>query len=120
MRLICVSFFSLAVFYAQSIYANDERRFQVDIQGLHYQAVVTENTHIAAKVMGVDEEVVGHHFVGQLEGEESSWVRASLIDGKWQGVISVHNAMHIIQHIGGTVPSGAAAVTNAIMASACE
>ena len=80
-------------------------------------AVVTENTHIASKVSGVDEEVLGHHYIGELEGEESSWVRASLIGGQWQGVVSVYNAMHIIQHVGGDIPSGAVAATNEIMGS---
>lgn len=117
MRLILVSFFILTVLFAQSLYANDEIRFYVDIQGLQYQAVVTENGHIASKVSGVDEAVLGHHYIGELEGEESSWVRASLIKGQWQGVASVHNAMHIIQHVGGEIPEGAVAVTNSIMES---
>jgi hypothetical protein len=117
MRSICISFFTLTVLFVQSLYADEERRFQVDIQGLQYQAVVTENTHIASKVNGVDEELLGHHYIGQLEGEESSWVRASIIDGQWQGVVSVHNSMHIIQHVGGDIPPGAAATTNSIMES---
>ena len=117
MRFIRVSFFILTVLFTQSLYAYGERQFQVDIQGLQYQAVVTENTHIASKVSGVDEQALGHHYIGKLDGEESSWVRASLIAGQWQGVVSVHNAMHIIQHAGGDIPLGVAAATNATMAS---
>jgi hypothetical protein len=117
MRLIRVSFFILTFLFAQSLYADEERRFRLDIQGLQYQAVVTENTYLESKVSGVDEEVLGHHYIGVLDGEEASWVRASLINGQWQGVVSVNNTMHIIQHVGVDIPTGAAAASNAIMAS---
>lgn len=117
MRLIRLSFLTLAFLLSQSLYAEDERRFQVDIQGLKYQAVVTENTHLSSKVSGVDEEIRGYHYIGVLDGEESSWVRASLIEGQWQGVVSIHNAMHIIQHAGINVPVGAAATTSTTMQS---
>ena len=115
MRLIRVSFLTLTFLLSQSLYANEKRRFQVDIQGLQYQAVVTENIHLISKVSGIDEEVRGHHYIGVLDGEESSWVRASYVNGYWQGVVSVHNAMHIIQHAGAEIPVGAAATTSSIM-----
>ena len=117
MRFIRVSIFTLTVLFVQSLYANEERRFDVDIQGLQYQVVVTENTQITSKVSGVDEALLGHHYIAELEGEESSWVRASLIEGQWQGVVSVHNAMHVIQHDGGDISGGDVAATNTIVAS---
>ena len=102
---------------AQSICAQQEKQFQIDIQGLQYQAVVTENTYLNDKVNGIRDNVSGQHYIGELEGVEASWVRASLIDGQWQGVVSVHNAMHIIQQVSSGVPVGASAAINNTMSS---
>lgn len=117
MYLIRVSFFILIMLSAQSIYAQQEMQFQIDIQGLHYQVIVTENMHLKAKVNKVEENESGQHYIGKLQGEETSWVRASLIDGQWQGVVSVHNAMHLIQQVDSSTPVGASAVINNTMSS---
>jgi|GEM_PF-2838358 len=111
------SLFTLTFLFSQLLFADQQRQFQVDIQGLNYKAVVTENTHLASKVNGVAEDMLGEHYIGVLEGEEGSWVRVSFLDGYWQGVVSVHNAMHIIQHAGSGMPAGAAAATGSIMDS---
>ena len=115
MHSIHAAFATLIFLLAQSLSAAEEIQLQVDIQGLEYQAVISENTYLASKVSGIDEEHSGKHYVGELKGENNSWVRVSLVDGQWQGVVTVNNAMHVIQHQ--TVPIGAAAATDLVMSS---
>ncbi|MDW3095050.1 MAG: M12 family metallo-peptidase [Gammaproteobacteria bacterium] len=116
MRLIHVALVTLILIYTQLLYAAEEMQLQVDIQGLTYQAVISENSNLASKISGIDEELSGKHYVGVLQNENNSWVRVSLVDGQWQGIVAVNNAMHIIQHQ--VVPIGAAAATtNEVMNS---
>lgn len=42
----------------------------------------------------------GQHVQGHVEGVPDSWVRLSRIGGQWQGVISVHGALHRVQEGG--------------------
>lgn len=115
MRLLDVAFITLALFFTHSLFAAEEIQLQVDVQGLKYLAVISENTYLASKVSGIDDEISGKHYIGILQGESNSWVRLSLIDGQWQGIVAVNNAMHVIQHQ--VVPIGAAAATGIAMSS---
>ncbi len=115
MRLIYVALGTLVFLFTQSLCAAEKTQLQVEIQGLQYQAIITENTFLASKVSGIDEELSGKHYVGVLKDESNSWVRVSLVDGYWQGVVAVNNAMHVIQHQ--AVPTGTAAATDSVMSS---
>lgn len=39
----------------------------------------------------------GEHYTGKLIGVDNSWVRASRIDGQWQGLISVDSELHVLE-----------------------
>lgn len=39
----------------------------------------------------------GEHFFGKLMGDDNSWVRATRIDGQWQGLISSDNRLHVLE-----------------------
>ncbi len=109
MSLCRIAVFVLCLLLGQSLYAVEEIRFQVDIQGLHYQVVVTQNTRLESKVNGLDSLQSGQHYSGYIEGEHGRWVRASRVDAQWQGVVSIHNAMHVIQPRVAAIPEGSAA-----------
>ncbi len=99
----------LCLFLYASAFASQEITFPIDIQGLQYDVIVIENNHIASKVSGIDESLVGKHYIGRVRGEENTWVRASLINNRWQGVVSIHNAMHMFEHEVSSVEGAASA-----------
>lgn len=39
----------------------------------------------------------GEHYSGKLSGDENSWVRASRIDGQWQGLVSFDGQLHVLE-----------------------
>lgn len=92
-------------------YSSAELSLPIDIQGLQYQVKLIENTQLAAKVSGIDDQSLGQHYIGEVVGEENSWVRASLVDDRWQGVVSIHNAMHMFEHNNSNVLGAASAVS---------
>ena len=112
-RILC---FGLTLLLCQSLYASEQHEFAVDIQGLKYEVAVTENMKLASKVRGIDEALKGMHYIGVVKGEDDSWVRASYIEGQWQGVVSIHNGMHILQQTAAPLP-GTAAATQTLMNS---
>lgn len=89
--ILCTHLFCTSAIGEQKI------NLAINIQGLEYSAVITENTQLISKVDNIDDSV-GQHYQGYIEGEENSWVRASFIDEQWQGVVSIHNAMHMFEH----------------------
>ncbi len=116
MHSIRILYFSLILLFCQSLYASEQHEFSVDIQGLKYEVVVTENMKLASKVSGIDEALRGAHYIGVVKGEDGSWVRASYIDGQWQGVVSIHNGMHILEQTTAPLP-GTATATQTLMNS---
>lgn len=75
-----------------------QHRLEIDIQGLKYELVLTENDQLS--LSGEEKSKTnGIHYKGQVVGQSDGWVRASVIDGRWQGVVSVHNAMHMFDQI---------------------
>ncbi len=96
MRFALVFSLIFCLSFSASIHASEEVTFPVNIQGLEYQVIVSENKQLVSKISGIA-EATGKHFVGIVSGEESSWVRASLVGDRWQGVVSIHNAMHMFE-----------------------
>ena len=108
-RIVC---FLLVLFSNSIVYSSDETRFFIDIQGLNYEVVLKENLQLSSKVSGFDMAPKGKHYVGVVAGEENSWVRASNIDDVWQGVVSIHNAMHMFEYTDSTAEGIAKAASS--------
>ena len=98
MRFLCALSLIVNLFFCATASASEKITFPINVQGLEYQIVVSENAHLSNKVSGVDVAQTGKHYIGNVKDQEQSWVRASLIDGRWQGVVSIHNAMHMFEH----------------------
>ena len=98
MRITRVLYFLSLVICSQFASANSQISFPINIQGLQYQVLISENKKLSSKISGVPAVDAGTHYMGKIEDEESSWVRASLIDNRWQGVASIHNALHAFEY----------------------
>ncbi len=97
MRLTRASIYLIFVLLSFPVSA-EKHHFEIDIQGLKYALVLTENERFTAA--GEDQaKTHGIHYQGHVVGHSDGWVRASLIDGRWQGVVSVHNAMHMFDQV---------------------
>lgn len=101
--LLNLLFFSIAS-------ASETITLPINIQGFEYRIALSENSQLSSKISADDDVYGGKHYVGKVVGEENSWVRASLLEGRWQGVVSIHNAMHMFEYVDGEVEGIANAV----------
>ncbi len=73
----------------------------ITIHGHPYAMQLQENVALLAKLGEAAIAEQDHHFGGQLVGEEKSWVRISLIAGKWSGIVSLAGDSYIVEDLGG-------------------
>ncbi len=65
------------------------------IDGAAYPAQLRENTKLLNR-LNAARTVRARHFEGELNGVDDSWIRASIIRGRWQGVVSLDGARFVI------------------------
>ena len=112
MRLKCALLLTFCLYYFTSLHAAEEIVIPINIQGLEYELVLTENMHLSSKVSGTEEADMGKHYIGVVSGEDNSWVRASFINNQWQGVVSIHNAMHMFEYENTGTANGSSSVSS--------
>ena len=82
--------------FAPAAFSNQEK-LAINIHGHSYQAVMRENLRLKERMSGISQHHEAKHYTGVLSGIANSWLRVSLIGGQWQGVVSLHGSMYIIQ-----------------------
>ena len=65
------------------------------IDGAAYPAQLRENTQLL-KRLNVARATRARHFEGELIGVGDSWIRASIIRGRWQGIVSLEGSRFVI------------------------
>ncbi len=86
----------------------------IAILGHTYQAVLQENQALLEKINNAphaENAQRSQHYSGTLKDIDDSWVRLSLIDQQWQGVVSLYGSLHIVGH---TEPSTAKSNTELV------
>jgi len=106
MRLLSALCLTITFLISLVVNASETVTLPINTQGLDYQIVLYENLQLSSKVSGVEGVDGGKHFIGEVVGEENSWVRASLLNDRWQGVVSVHNTMHMFEYMNDRVGVG--------------
>ncbi len=85
------------------------------IGGHLYALELTPNHELTSKIRFRQERLLrGQHYRGTLKNIPGSWVRASHIDGTWQGVVSIGGEIYVLDSADGP----AAAPNNAGAAAA--
>lgn len=106
----------MSLFILSNLVFAQETILHVQVLGHFYEAVVSENTSLNAKVSNVDATENVTHYAGEIKNIDDSWVRVSNIDGQWQGVVSMFGSMHIIQQ-GISVKEGTASSSYSMLYS---
>mgnify|MGYP000660166287 CR=1 FL=1 len=87
--LFCLAF--------QSIVASGDEIASVSLFGHVYQLQLVSNERLLVTGMSArGEGINSYHYRGTVQGQEGSWVRVSLVDGRWQGVLSMGGETYII------------------------
>ena len=72
----------------------------ITIGGHHYDAALEKNTRLDSQlnISGASTESPDNtiHYQGELQNHPDSWIRASLIDGSWQGILSLAGETYMI------------------------
>src|SRR5262245_16255532 len=67
----------------------------VVIDGAAYPAQLRENAPLLKRLHAARGELA-RHYEGELAGVGDSWIRASIIGGRWQGVVSLDGSHYVI------------------------
>ena len=82
--------------FTSSVIASDTN-LPLTINGLTYSAVLTKNSALMSRISTqLGEDNAGEHYRGKLESVPNSWVRASKIEGEWQGIASLYGELYVI------------------------
>jgi hypothetical protein len=65
------------------------------IDGAAYPAQLRENNELLSR-LHLQRSVHARHYEGELTGVDDSWVRVSVIRGRWQGVVSLTGQRFVI------------------------
>ncbi len=109
-RTLIRNFLSVWLLVVSQLSSAQEINLPVQILGHAYEAIITENTHLQRKVSDSTLLDESKHYSGVIKNIDDSWVRFSLINSQWQGVVSLFGTMHIIQP-GTVVQEGAASAS---------
>ncbi len=96
--LIIITNFGICSTVYSDVENSNSELVSIDIYGYSYDAVVSENTALKAKVSGVSSTSTAKHYTGYIQGFEDSWVRVSNIEGNWQGAVSIYGSLYFIEN----------------------
>lgn len=104
--------FSVVLFlFASIVQATSIRNITANIDGAAYPLVLSLNPRIHTNAVPIADHAI--HYVGVIEHQDENWVRLSLIEGQWQGIISLPDAMQTITPSNSRLENGVLMVSNA-------